>query len=424
MSKFVKLSDVAELTVGFVGTMAEHYETSGIPFLRSLNIKPFFIDNTDIKYISESFNKKLSKSILHTDDVVIVRTGLPGTCCVVPKQYDGCNCSDVVIVRPDKNKVDPHYLAAYINVWGQRQIHNNRVGAVQKHFNVHSAEELLILLPDIESQRKTAAFIKNLNGLILNNNQINDNLQHQIKLMYDYWFTQFDFPDENGKPYRSSGGAMVWNEQLKKHIPAEWKVTTALSAGIYTSDFTANGSFAGLAENVKYNEGTPYAILVRIVDYNNNFSEPDKFIYVNKHAYDYLKSCTLSGDEIIICNVGNVGITFRCPNLGMPMVLGPNGIVVNSKEYNDYLYMYYTSQEGQYRIQSISSGSIQKKFNKTDFRNMPLLLPPKEVNDSFKEQYHRLKVLCDNIWHENRKLTSLRDWLLPMLMNGQATIAD
>jgi len=183
MSKFVKLSEVADLTVGFVGTMAEHYETSGIPFLRSLNIKPFFIDNTDIKYISESFNNKLSKSILHTDDVVIVRTGLPGTCCVVPKQYDGCNCSDVVIVRPDKNKVDPHYLAAYINVWGQRQIHNNRVGAVQKHFNVHSAEELLILLPDIETQRKTAAFIKNLNGLILNNNQINDNLSYQSDMV-------------------------------------------------------------------------------------------------------------------------------------------------------------------------------------------------------------------------------------------------
>ena len=242
--------------------------------------------------------------------------------------------------------------------------------------------------------------------------------------MYDYWFTQFDFPDENGKPYRASGGAMVWNDVLKKQIPSNWTVTTALDAGIYTSDFTANGSFAGLAENVKYNDGTPYAILVRIVDYNNNFAESDKFVYVNKHAYDYLKSCRLNGNEIIICNVGNVGVTFRCPILGMPMVLGPNGIVVNSEEYNDYLYMYYTSSEGQFKIQSISSGSIQKKFNKTDFRNMPLLLPPPDINNRFKEQYQQKKRMCDNIWHENRKLTALRDWLLPMMMNGQATISD
>ena len=242
--------------------------------------------------------------------------------------------------------------------------------------------------------------------------------------MYDYWFTQFDFPNENGKPYRASGGAMVWNDVLKKQIPSNWTVTTALDACIYTSDFTANGSFAGLAENVKYNDGTPYAILVRIVDYNNNFAESDKFVYVNKHAYDYLKSCRLNGNEIIICNVGNVGVTFRCPILGMPMVLGPNGIVVNSEEYNDYLYMYYTSSEGQFKIQSISSGSIQKKFNKTDFRNMPLLLPPPDINNRFKEQYQQKKRMCDNIWHENRKLTALRDWLLPMLMNGQATISD
>ena len=77
----------------------------------------------------------------------------------------------------------------------------------------------------------------------------------------------------------------MWNDVLKKQIPSNWTVTTALDAGIYTSDFTANGSFAGLAENVKYNDGTPYAILVRIVDYNNNFAESDKFVYVNKHAY-------------------------------------------------------------------------------------------------------------------------------------------
>ena len=143
MSKFVKLSSIAELTVGFVGTMAKHYEDEGIPFLRSLNIKPFKIIGDDMKYVSAEFSNSLSKSILHKGDVVIVRTGIPGTCCVVPAEYDGCNCSDVVIVHPNTELVNPHYLAAYINVWGQRQIANNKVGAIQQHFNVHSAEEML-----------------------------------------------------------------------------------------------------------------------------------------------------------------------------------------------------------------------------------------------------------------------------------------
>lgn len=142
MSKFVKLSSIAELTVGFVGTMAKHYEDEGIPFLRSLNIKPFKIISDDMKYVSAEFSNSLSKSILHKGDVVIVRTGIPGTCCVVPAEYDGCNCSDVVIVHPNTELVNPHYLAAYINFWGQRQIQNNKVGAIQQHFNVHSAEDI------------------------------------------------------------------------------------------------------------------------------------------------------------------------------------------------------------------------------------------------------------------------------------------
>ena len=116
MNSFVKLSEVAELTVGFVGTMAPHYEESGIPFLRSLNIKPFYIQSEDLKYISYDFAKKISKSTLHTNDVIIVRTGIPGVCSVVPEKFDGSNCSDVVIVRPDKRKVNPQAIFIYIQL--------------------------------------------------------------------------------------------------------------------------------------------------------------------------------------------------------------------------------------------------------------------------------------------------------------------
>lgn len=224
MSKFVKLSSIAELTVGFVGTMAKHYEDEGIPFLRSLNIKPFKIISDDMKYVSAEFSNSLSKSILHKGDVVIVRTGIPGTCCVVPAEYDGCNCSDVVIVHPNTELVNPHYLAAYINFWGQRQIQNNKVGAIQQNFNVHSAEEMLIFLPDITEQEKIAKTIVALNGKIENNFSVCVELEAMAKTLYDYWFTQFDFPNAVGKPYRSSGGEMEWNEQLKREIPKGWDI--------------------------------------------------------------------------------------------------------------------------------------------------------------------------------------------------------
>lgn len=397
-------------------------------FLNNNNITSngIIIKPDDRRISITEFDRIHKRTKLAAGDIVIATCGTIGKCQVIRDEKINFDFSrSVGIIKCDSSRLLPDFLYYYlINPHTQNRIKKISEGGVQKHFYIGAMQEFDIEVPPIDIQRKIIAVLSAIDKKIQYNNKINDNLQHQLKLLYDYWFTQFDFPDENGKPYRASGGDMVWNDVLKKQIPSNWTVTTALDAGIYTSDFTANGSFAGLAENVKYNDGTPYAILVRVVDYNNNFAESDKFVYVNKHAYDYLKSCRLNGNEIIICNVGNVGVTFRCPILGMPMVLGPNGIVVNSEEYNDYLYMYYTSSEGQFKIQSISSGSIQKKFNKTDFRNMPLLLPPPDINNRFKEQYQQKKRMCDNIWHENRKLTALRDWLLPMLMNGQATISD
>ena len=115
MINMVKLSDVSKLTVGYVGSMEKEYTENGIKFLRSLNVKPFSFDLSDVRYITKEFNNKISKSILHTNDVVIVRTGIPGTAAVVPEELDGCNCSDLVIVRPDTLKINPHFLCAFIN---------------------------------------------------------------------------------------------------------------------------------------------------------------------------------------------------------------------------------------------------------------------------------------------------------------------
>ena len=115
--------------------------------------------------------------------MVIVRTGIPGTCCVIPDEYDGCNCSDLVIVHPDTSKVNPMYLCAYINIWGQKQIQNNKVGAIQQHFNIRTAEEMLIALPDIQQQNSIARIIENLNDKMFINRKINDNLPYQSSMV-------------------------------------------------------------------------------------------------------------------------------------------------------------------------------------------------------------------------------------------------
>lgn len=171
----VALGSVADLTVGFVGTMASNYTETGIPFLRSTNIEPFDIKFDDIKYISSNFNESLRKSELHPNDVVIVRTGTPGACAVIPAGVKAWNCSDLVIVRPHRNKLNPLFLASYVNL-ASGVINTQLVGAVQQHYNVGAAKKMQIPLPPIGEQDKIASIIGMLNKKITINSKINDNL--------------------------------------------------------------------------------------------------------------------------------------------------------------------------------------------------------------------------------------------------------
>ena len=183
-----ELQEVADLTVGYVGTMADEYVDEGVPFLRSLNIEPYFINSNDMKYISENFSLKLKKSQLQKGDVVIVRTGKPGTCAVVPEALDGANCSDLVIVRPYKNIINPFFLSAYINVMANNQIYSNLVGAVQQHFNVTSAKKLVLTIPSINEQNKVAQFLKNINKKIFLNDKTASELKKVVVSLFESYF--------------------------------------------------------------------------------------------------------------------------------------------------------------------------------------------------------------------------------------------
>lgn len=412
MSKFVKLSSIAELTVGFVGTMAKHYEDEGIPFLRSLNIKPFKIISDDMKYVSAEFSNSLSKSILHKGDVVIVRTGIPGTCCVVPAEYDGCNCSDVVIVHPNTELVNPHYLAAYINFWGQRQIQNNKVGAIQQHFNVHSAEEMLIFLPDITEQEKIAKTIVALNGKIENNFSVCVELEAMAKTLYDYWFTQFDFPNAEGKPYRSSGGEMVWNDQLKREIPKGWTPGT-ISSLMKIENTSVNPQKLGNALMEHYS--------IPAFDANHNPAyEEAGTIESGKYVVD--PECILTSKlnphfkrlwdpycdtENAICSTEFIVYRPRTA-WTRPFCYA----VLNSEAFYAHMVGKATASTGsRKRIQPDVSASFE------------LAIPDEKTMRAFVELYAPIMEKQKALYKENCELTKLRDWLLPVLMNGQATVA-
>ena len=163
-------------------------------------------------------------------------------------------------------------------------------------------------------------------------------------------------------------------------IPYDWDVKTVKECTEVVTDYVANGSFASLAQNVKYQDKEDVAVLIRLVDFNNNFN--GDFVFINEHAYQFLSKSKLFGDEIIISNVGaNVGTIFRCPKLKYKMSLAPNSIMVKFKGNNDFYFHWLRGYTGQRLIKSIVTGSAQPKFNKTNFREMKVPVPPIEVQN-------------------------------------------
>lgn len=173
---------------------------------------------------------------------------------------------------------------------------------------------------------------------------------------------------------------MKYKETKVGIIPDSWDVLPIKEVTTVVTDYVANGSFASLAENVTYKESNDVAVLIRLVDFNRGFK--GDFVYIDEHAYEFLSKSKLYGGEIIISNVGaNVGTVFRCPKLPYKMSLAPNAIMVKFKGNEDFYYHWLRGHAGQHMLKSIVTGSAQPKFNKTNFKDMLVPVPPIEVQN-------------------------------------------
>lgn len=190
--RHVVLDDVAaDVTVGHVGPMASEYVERGIPFLRSQNVEPLRINETDLKFITNEFHSRLKKSALTPGDVVIVRTGKPGTCAVIPRTLPVANCSDLVVVRCGP-ELDSRFLAYYVNSVAAHHVNSHLVGAVQQHFNVGSARTMVMRLPDLAEQRAIVHILGALDDKIELNRRMSETLEALARTLFKSWFVAFD----------------------------------------------------------------------------------------------------------------------------------------------------------------------------------------------------------------------------------------
>lgn len=155
------VGDVADVYVGVVIKPTQYYADKGIPAFRSLNIGKMYVKDSDWVYFTEEGNQKNQKSVVHKNDVLVIRSGAPGTACVVTEKYDGYNAVDIIIAHPDSSIVNPIFLAAFTNMpHGMKQIRERTGGAAQQHFNVGGYKALKLIKPPLNLQEEFAAFVE------------------------------------------------------------------------------------------------------------------------------------------------------------------------------------------------------------------------------------------------------------------------
>ena len=413
---FVPLQEVVEtITVGFVGSMASEYQEEGIPFLRSLNVKPFQFSETDLKFITPEFHDRIRKSSLAPGDVVAVRTGNPGASCVIPDSLTEANCSDLVVIRCNEDS-DPHFVSYYINSITQ-SISSQSVGAIQKHFNIGSAKEIKFPKLSHEDQFKSSTVLRLLDQKIELNNRINAELESLAKLLYDYWFVQFDFPMTaeqaaahgdptlTGKPYKSSGGKMTHNKTLNREIPEGW-VNTKLSK---IAEIVMGQSPPGSTYN---SEGKGTLFFQGSTDFGDRFPTARQFTTQPTRL-------ARTGDILLSVRapVGTINIApFDCA-IGR----GLAAIRSNSK-HSTYLFQVMRYFQIIFERRN-AAGTTFGSINKDDLHSLQFSHP---TDNSLSQKFHeKMKPLEQQVFNnhkQNQELAALRDWLLPMLMNGQVTV--
>lgn len=319
----------------------------------------------------------------------------------------GYHCA---LITPNPAIVDGKYLNAFMHTrYIQKYFENNASGSGQRYtLSNDTISNIPVLLPSIEEQHTIGKLLADLDRKIELNKQINDNLEAMAKQLYDYWFVQFDFPNEEGKPYKSSGGAMVWNEKLKREIPNGWYCGTLLDIAEYTN---------GLACQ-KYRPTDDNKLpVIKIKEMHDGLSVDTEWVKadipddVKVFDGDVLFSWSASL-EVMLWAYGNGGL-----NQHIFKVTSKNGY---PRSFYFYQLVHYI---GVFKQMAEARKTTMGHITQDHLRQSTIVLPPDvDIANKLEE---KLCPIFDAIVKNSQEimtLTKQRDELLPLLMNGQATI--
>ena len=411
MSEVVNLE---ELCTGIIDCphSTPKWQDKGIPVIRNYNLKDGKIDCTNLSFVSEEdYKERVKRAIPEESDIIISREAPMGVVGIVPKEFQCCLGQRLVLLKIDKSKCIPKYLLyTLMSEYVQVQIRRiNQTGSIVSNLNISSLKKLKIPLHNFEEQRKIANILSAIDDKIQINNQINQELEAMVKTLYDYWFVQFDFPDQNGKPYKSSGGKMVYHPELKREIPEGWgvaklnEVVDLISGYPFSSnDYVTSGKYK----------------LYTIKNVQDGYTVDKVDNYLDFLPSNMSHECQLRRGDLIMSltgNVGRVGMVYEDDVLLNQRVLKLNPI---NKTHKSFIYSFFRSDVTKAHLENMSTGTSQKNLSPIDIGNMMIPFPSESLLSKFLDNLNML----ENNLVENQQLTKLRDWLLPMLMNGQVKV--
>ena len=388
------------------------WENPSIPWLKTDQLGEKYIFDTNTK-ISKEALEQTSLRIYPENTISIAMYGegkTRGNLSIIkaPMTTNQACCN----IEIDPKLADVEYVYYYLKT--QYDALRKLSSGVRKNLNSNDIKNYKIYIPEsVRFQRSIVKILTSLDNKISVNNQINQELEAMAKTLYDYWFVQFDFPDQNGKPYKSSGGKMVYHPELKREIPEGWGVETL-------KDFESKiitGKTPSRANSDNFGGEIPF---ITIGDIRGN-----TFIYSTSETLTDLGASVQQNKYLpegslcvsCIATVGEIGFTTEWSYTNQQI----NSIVFED-ETNRY-YLYFALKNYFENANAIAkTGNTFANMNKEDFSGIRIILPRNEIKNNFHKMTEPYFAQIKCLQGQNKELTQLRDWLLPMLMNGQVKI--
>jgi type I restriction enzyme S subunit len=417
----VKLKEVVK---EFIVPMRDKpsFISNGIPWCRIEDIEGKYLNGTKShQYLSNEIIKKMNLKVIPKNSVLFTCSASVGIVSI--NTVDLCTNQTFIGLVPS-NKLNKDYLYYLLRLHKRNFLRLASVTTIP-YISREKFEDFEIDLHDLKSQNSIANILNSLDSKIELNNRINAELEAMAKTLYDYWFVQFDFPfdfaqgkpDENGKPYKTSGGKMVWNEELKREIPEGWEIES-----IEKSCSIIDCLHSKKSDLVYENQQSYLLQLNNILD-NGLIDLTDKYYVTSAEYKKWTTRIEVIDGDIVITNAGRVAATAQIP-MGVKAGIGRNITAIRPRSIcHTYLFLSFQGADVKRQIKlNTDSGAFFTSFNVKGIKKLQLIRANKNLEEQFEKMVLpiRRRRELNNI--ENQKLTELRDWLLPMLMNGQVKV--